>query len=208
MAELSNKTLAVLVFAALVVVIAGTVIQLGSFGGLTGFATSDQGYVNLTVNGTLAIQVNATNSSINFGACVPRPATTYSCVTNDSISCDNSPLGNCTGDVNSPQYIRLHNVGNIDANITVSSECTAAQLIGGTSPDFSFVTTQCNGTAISSWTTFTGSSQNACANLSYLGGNMLLYANVTIPNNAVGGTGPCADGVSTLTFTATTSLGN
>jgi hypothetical protein len=172
----------------------------------TGFASSDTGYVNLTINTTLAIQVDSTNATINFGACTPQAGTSYWCASNDSAACSGTPAnGNCSGDTTTPQFIRIDNVGNIDANITVLSECNAAQFIGGTSPAFDYIITQCNGTGVPSWTALSsGGATSACTNLSYLGGRMRLYTNVTIPNNAVGGNGGCS-GQSTLTFTATQS---
>jgi hypothetical protein len=201
MAEVSNTVLAALVVAALVVVIAGTVLHMNN--GLTGFATTGTGTVNLSINSTLAIQVNPSYNNINFGACTPRPAVSYSCDTRDAANCTgNNALGNCTGDdAAGSQFIEVDNVGNVDANVSVSSECTAAQLIGGTSPAFTFTTSQCNGTGVSAWTSL-DSAAVACHNVSYKGGAMRLFANVTIPYDAVGGTGGCSDTQSTLTFTA------
>ena len=202
MAELSNGTIALILLVAVLTVIGGTLLNKGGF---TGFATSDTGYVNLTINQTLAIQVDTNNSTINFGYCSPQAGTSYWCATNDSSACSGTPTnGNCTGDTTTAQFIRVDNVGNVDANITVQSECNATTLIGGTSPIFSYISTQCNGTATTSWTSFSSAGgTNACNNLSYLGGQLRIYANVTIPNNAVGGTGGCTN-QSDITFTATT----
>jgi hypothetical protein len=209
MAEISNTTLAVLVFAALVVVVAGTVLNMNSWqGGLTGFATSDSGNVSLSVSSTLAIQVNSSFNTINFTSCTPRGGSSYWCATNDSQYCDGtaaSANGNCTGDGLTPQYLQVDNVGNVNATVNVTSECDAAELIGGTSPAFQFMTTNCEGTAVSSWTNFNNNlQQSACTALVPSTGRMRLYVNVTIPNNAVGGTTDCSDNKSTLTFTATT----
>jgi hypothetical protein len=205
MVDVSNKTLAVLIGTTLFVLLVGTWLNLGADlpASITGHATTGTGTVNLSINSTLAIQVNALYNNINFGTCTPRPAATYSCGTDDSSICTGSnALGNCTGDTTSPQFIEVDNVGNVDANVSVSSECTAAQLIGGTSPAFTFVTTQCNGTGVSAWTSL-DSAAVACHNVSYKGGAMRLFANVTIPYDAVGGTGGCTDTQSTLTFTGT-----
>src|SRR5512141_2097795 len=110
MAEISNTTLVVLIIAALVVVAAGT------FMNFTGFLSSDTGFVNLTVGSSLNIQVDPTNKTINFGTCTPRGATSYWCASNDSAFCDGTVASNCTGDTASAQFIRLDNVGNVDAN--------------------------------------------------------------------------------------------
>lgn len=206
MAEISNTVLAVLVVAALVVVVAGTVINLN--GGITGFATEGSGNVTLTINSTLAIEVNAGNTIIDFGVCNPRAGSSYWCSSNDSVACTgaNNDQGNCTGDTTTPQYIQVDNVGNVDADVTLQSSCTAAQLIGGTSPAFEYVTTHCNGTAVGSWASITGGAgQAGCSNLSYEGGAMRFYANVTIPNNAA--PGGCGANSSIITFSAVTSTG-
>src|SRR5262249_28154911 len=148
------------------VIVAGTVINMQSFHtytGLTGFATSDTGTVNLTINSTLAIQVAPSFNNINFGTCSPRAGVSYWCSSDDSAVCSGSNnLGNCSGDSASPQYIRIDNVGNVNASVNVTSECNAAQLIGGTSPLFTFTTNNCNGTATTSWTTLDGSTHAAC----------------------------------------------
>jgi hypothetical protein len=203
MNEISNKTLALLVVATLAVVVASVFVRFnGPVGfGPTGFSVSDTGYVNLTINSTLAIQVNTGKKTIDYGQCVPRAGSSYYCATNDSAVCDSTVANNCTGDTTTPQYIEVDNIGNIDANITgVTSSCTAAQLIGGTSPAFQWISTQCNGTGQTTWRDF--GSSNVCTNLSYLGGAVRLYTNVTIPYNAIG---TCSNNQSTLTFTAVSS---
>ncbi len=199
MAEISNTTLAVLVVTALLVVVGGTLLN----GGLTGFATSDTGTVNLTINSTLAIQVAPGLGSISFGTCNPRPGASYWCSSNDTAACSGTnSLGNCSGDTTTPQYIRVDNAGNVNASVNVTSECTAANLIGGTSPLFQFVTTACNGTGVSTWTSLSSTTAAACDNVAYRGGQMQFYVNITVPNDASGGTGSCADAQATLTFSA------
>ncbi len=206
MVEVSNKSLAVLVLVVLAVVVGGTLFTLQSqkqVYGITGRATSDTGTVNLTINGTLAIQVATGYNSISFGTCSPRPGSAYWCSTNDTDACSGTnSLGNCSGDNVTPQYIRIDNVGNINASVNVTSECTADTLIGGTSPLFQFVTTACNGTGVSTWTSLSATTASACDNVAYLGGQMRFYVNVTIPQDAVGGSGSCVDNQATVTFSA------
>jgi hypothetical protein len=204
MAEITNNTLAILVFAALAVVIAGSFTMFGG-GGLTGFATSDSGNVTLTINESLNIQVDTGNKVIAFGGCTPRAATSYSCASNDTQVCDGTGLSNCTGDTITPQYIRVENVGNVNASVNVSSSCSAAQLIGGTSPGFQYVTTFCDGTNVSTWTTFSTvvGGEMACPNVAVGGSGFRLFANVTIPNNAQAS--GCTNGNAVLTFSAITA---
>jgi hypothetical protein len=201
MADITNNTLALLVFAALAVVIAGSLFTFG--GGITGFATSDTGNVTLTINESLNIQVDPANRVINFGACTPRAGTAYSCVTNDTLACDGVAGLNCTGDTATPQYIRVENVGNVNASVNVSTSCTAAQLIGGSSPGFAYSTTHCEGANVTTWTSFTSgvAGTMACPNTRVGGMGFRLYANVTIPNNALPSGCP-ASGTAVLTFSA------
>lgn len=206
MAEVSNTTLAALVVAALVVMVGGLLLQVGGNRfPLTGFAESDTGTVNLTVGTTLAIDVVSGFDSISFGTCSPRASASYYCASNDTIVCDNgsNSLGNCTGDTATAQYIRIDNVGNVDADVNVTSECSAADLIGGTGPAFSFNTQFCNETGVTTWTTLDSTTRRTCDNVSYLGGKLRFFVNVTIPQDAVaGGSGNCADDQATLTFSA------
>lgn len=198
MAEITNNTLAVLVFAALAVVLAGSLFTFG--GGITGFAPVDTGVVNLTIEEALHIQVDANNDTIDFGNCAPRVGS-YWCATNDTLACDGVAGGNCTGDTTAPQFLNIENVGNVDANVNITSSCTAAQLIGGTSPLFQYITTNCpDGNAQGTWTDLDGTSRIGCSNLtvgSTGASGFRMYANVTIPQDA---SQSCQQ--STITFTA------
>ena len=109
MAEISNSTLAILVFATLIGVVTSTVFLMNretGYSSLSGFATFDSGNVTLTINASLNIQVDTTNKTIAFGGCTPRASTSYSCSSNDTQVCDGSGLSNCTGDTIVPQFIR------------------------------------------------------------------------------------------------------
>jgi hypothetical protein len=203
--QISNAGLAVLVFATLISVVTATVLLAGrdipATGGLTGFATSDSGNVTLTINQSLNILVDG-NNTINFGACTPRAGVSYSCASNDTLRCDGVAGLNCTGDTSTPQFIRVENVGNVNASVNVSTSCTAAQLIGGSSPGFAYSTTHCEGANVTSWTNLvnTGNGTLACPNLAVGGQGFRLYANVTIPSNA--NPAGCVGGVAVLTFSA------
>lgn len=212
-AEVSNGMLASLVLVALVVIITGSLLNLSAlrsgstFAPITGRATNDSGTVNLTIGTTLAIDVATGFDSISFGTCSPRSGVSYYCASNDTIVCDNGSngLGNCTGDTATAQYIRVDNVGNIDADVNVTSECSAADLIGGTGPLFQFNSQFCNGTGVTTWTTLDSTTRSTCDNISYLGGQMRFYVNVTIPQDAAGGSGNCADDQAVVTFSAITA---
>ncbi len=204
MAEISNSTLALLVFAALVVTVGTTVYTINSDGttfGLTGRATSDTGNVSLSIASALNIQVDPGNSTIAFGTCTPRAGSNYTCASNDAVACDAVFGANCTGDNGSIRFIRVVNVGNVNASVNVTSSCTAATLIGGTNPQLQFQTTECNATNVTTWTTLGTTTTLACARIAPTSGAFRLFSNVTIPQDAVGSSGGCT-GTSTLTFTA------
>lgn len=207
MAEISNTTLAILVFATLIGVVTSTVVLMNQetrYVTLTGFAPVDTGNVNLTIQGALHIEVNTTLNTINFGTCAPRAGGPYWCASNDTAACNgDAALGNCTGDTTTPQFIQVHNVGNVDASVNITSSCTAATLIGGTSPLFQFITTDCEGANTTAWTSLSGTTASACTNLSYVStyGGFRMYANVTIPQNAA--QAGCPGGVATITFSGT-----
>jgi hypothetical protein len=202
MAEINNNTLAVFVFAALAAVLAGSLFIFG--GGITGFATSDSSAnISLTINSSLNIQVNASEATIAFGACTPRAGSTYTCASNDTEICDGLVGLNCTGDTATPQYIEVDNVGNVNASVNVSSSCSAAQLIGGSSPAFKYTVTDCDGGGnYLTWASFTtdAAGSMACNNTMVGGTGFRLYANVTIPNNA--NPGGCSNDAAVLTFSA------
>jgi hypothetical protein len=205
MAELSNTSLAILVFSTLIVTVASTVYFLNEENEfvLTGRALSDTGNITLAIATSLNILVDPGNESIDFGTCTPRAATSYWCASNDALACDTIVGENCTADTTTPQFIRVENVGNINASVNVTSSCAAADLIGGTSPALNFVTTNCDGTGQATWTALSSTTELACDAIVPTTGAFQLYVNVTIPNDAVGGTGPCITDLATLTFSAT-----
>lgn len=213
MVEFSNSAIATLILVTLVVAAAGTYVAFVNSPrdalSLTGFATQDSGNVTLTVNRTLAIEVDAAANSISFGTCSPRAGDTYWCASNDSAICDgvDNDQGNCTGDDGSEQYLQVDNIGNVDANVTLDSTCDASTLIGGTGSALQYITTHCNGTAVSTWTNIASSTpgQSGCSNVSFLGGSMRFYVNVTIPQDAIGYNGACAVNQTVVTFTAAAS---
>jgi len=200
MAEITNNTLAVLVFAALAVVLAGSLFTFG--GGITGFAPVDTGDVLLNIEESLHIEVDASNAVIDYGNCAPRAGQPYWCATNDAAACSgDNALGNCTGDTTAPQFLRVVNVGNVDASVNVTSSCPASTLIGGTGPLFQFITTQCtNGTGQATWTDLSATTALGCSNISFPGDSFRLYTNVTIPSDAAQS---CTNAV--LTFTGVTA---
>lgn len=133
MAEVSNKTLATLLIAAIVISLGGTLISLNKLGkvqvgimaGVTGRAT-DTGTVNVTIIEDLTIDVNDTNHGIDFGSGIVNDPNTYEDL--DSREW-NGTTGNHTGNGNwseTDDGILIENQGTVDLNITVQSGKLAA----------------------------------------------------------------------------------
>jgi len=137
MVDISNKTLAMIMVAAIVVSLGGLFVsldrlnklQLGGIDGITGFYIA-----NATVN--VSIQSSATitvvDSLINFGACTTPPGGTIINVSSNTTSAGEG--GNCTiaggGGTTFPDWIELRNDGNNNLNISVTFNATAAEFLG------------------------------------------------------------------------------
>jgi hypothetical protein len=146
MAEISNKTLAVLLVGAIVVSLMGTLISLQRLsdlsprgGQITGFATTNAtGTVQVTVNtgASLAVRRN-----INFGSVTPNS-------TGFNISSDfNGPESNDCSTVGACSGLEIENDGNARINLTMNSSSNASDLIGGTNPIMSFYVANGNSSA-------------------------------------------------------------
>ena len=122
--DISNKTLAIFLVAAIVVSVAGTMISLNKLQSVsyTGFATTATGNVSVNIQSQLSITTSDGNT-INFGQCTPQSGS------DTTINSESSP-SICTGQ-SFPQNISVRNDGNVDANVTVQfSKVGKAQ--GGT----------------------------------------------------------------------------
>jgi len=129
MAEVSNKTLATLLIAAIVISLGGTLISLNKLGkvqvgvmaGITGKAT-DTGMVNVTIIEDLTINVSDTNQGIDFGSGIVNTPNTYEDL--DSRN-DTAHAGNGNWS-ETDDGILIENQGTVDLNITVKSGKLAA----------------------------------------------------------------------------------
>jgi len=129
--EISNKTLAMFLVAAIVVSIAGTIISLNKLGQLgapiTGYATSGTGNVSLNVQSSLSI-TTADDNNIDFGACTPQSGTD-TVITSEANGGGTANI--CSAFV--ADEILVRNDGNVDANVTINaSDCGQASGTGCT----------------------------------------------------------------------------
>lgn len=214
--EYNNKTIIAALVVAIVVSLGGTVVVLTKLSGvdqtqvLTGFATTQDGYVNIDIASMLAIEIESGRGNIDFGTCEPNP-NWASNISSELTQSQNNASMNCTGGsmISAPDYISVMNTGNVDGIVNVTSNTLAASLLGGTSPSFRYrsvtgAPSGCPNIADTQQTylEFDGNSQKFCNNLSYhAGGNprAYLYVNLTVPKDASTGST-----TATLTFSAET----
>lgn len=135
MDDISNRTLALFLVAAIVVSAGGALIALQSTNnyGPTGFAV--EGQVNLTVGETLAISL--TDGSINFGECTLIPGTfTYVDSSQNNTQVNNSVCSlNAGWNSTGSDFIQVWNYGNVDANVTLTSDHTSISFFTGDDDD-------------------------------------------------------------------------
>ncbi|MFH1133553.1 MAG: hypothetical protein V1735_03620, partial [Nanoarchaeota archaeon] len=133
--DISNRTLAILMLFAIVISLGGLYLstnRLARIGGITGFASSGTGSVNVTIVSFNSIAIE--DALINFGNCTPTAGT------GDNLSSNESSEPACvtTGGTGSgvyPDNVSVSNDGNTNINVTVKTSNTGT-FIGGTSPKF------------------------------------------------------------------------
>ena len=206
--EISNKTLAMFLVAAIVVSLGGTILSLQRLNSIstTGYATANtQG--NATINVTSQTSLRFAINSVNFGTGSVNTTGGYTnCIMslNDTaaftkVGCLSFNANNAAG----PSFV-IENDGNTYVNLTLNASKNATGFIGGTSPAFEYAiyqneTTSCKLSIYneSNVSTVAANVVNICQNLSYLDteDTLRIYVRVTIPYDA-----PLV--TSTTTFTA------
>jgi len=219
--ELSNKALAVLLLAAVVISLGGTILSLNKMNSveIVGFATTSQGIVNLSISSLVSITTNE-SSLVNFGSCglnESRPVNITSMGDQDTaIYCPSYTGSNITN-------ISVRNDGNIVVNVSIESNVCApgggnetcdflnnSALPYTSNGLFQFMTINagrytwtggCSGPV--SWTIFNGSSTQyrACTNLaaSSPGNSFVTDFLIRLPQGL-------STGIKTATLTYTASV--
>lgn len=147
MADISNRTLAILMVAAILVSLGGLFIsldrlaklQVGAPPAITGFAGTGTGRANVSIQSILSITL-ADDSRIDFGACTVNPGndiileSNWTC-SGDAANCDtmNTTVGNggcarVAGMGLAPDNITIRNDGNEFANVTFTSLNTSSDI--------------------------------------------------------------------------------
>jgi len=134
MEEISNKTLAILLIAAIVISLGGTLISLNRLARIkvpmiTGFyGAAEEAIVQLEI--TALVQVNFTTDTINWGSGTVATGTDF-CVLN---SYDASIGANCTDFTPQTAGLVLENIGNRNVTLNITMEKDAPTFITGSSP--------------------------------------------------------------------------
>ena len=186
--EISNNTLAWLVFITIVASMAGSIISLDKINGITGLATSNtSGNVSVTIASTTSLTFALGN--LNFGSGTIDAAGGYvncTLVLNSTFNTTTNRSLGCIGFTNSTPLV-LENNGNTVLNVTLNFSAINSTFIGGSSlgssggPQFKFQIYQnesssCGqlNTTLVGWTEVTAPMVNGslsipmiCENLSY-----------------------------------------
>ena len=146
MKQISNKTLTYLLIAAIVVSVGGTMVSINRLNkamlqpGITGFAGTETGKVNVTIASVSSITIP--DAVIDFGSCSPNASTGTNVSSNNSNEW--GAPGVCTkagAAVAESDNITVQNDGNKNINISVKTSAIAgATFIGGTDPGFYYTT--------------------------------------------------------------------
>ena len=163
MTEVTNRTLAILLVCAIMISLAGTVVSLGRlkniYAPITGFASvNDSGSVLYYITVNAAIEFD--DNEIDFGSGYTSGG---SCTMNINASVGNvlrQDSAQCMEDwgtfASGSEYpFVIENYGNMDLNVSITSDSNASTFIGGTGPGFFWQAGQ-NETGSCNDTTFVG----------------------------------------------------
>ncbi|MFH0831568.1 MAG: hypothetical protein V1886_01745 [archaeon] len=217
MAEISNKTLAVFLAAAIVISLGGallTVLQVSNLAnmipalqGITGFGTT--GRVNVTV--AVVAQLNVAPANVEFG--VGYVAAGYTIA---ELNSSQAVPANWTSQSDwSAKDIGIANTGTVDINVNFTSDSTGTTMLGGTGSyaqydAYNNETSSCSaaasgvcGGALANLTAIESTAApgyEVCKNLSYVSGKRSLNISVVlgVPQDSASG-----NKTALWTFTAT-----
>ena len=175
--EISNKTLALFLVAAIVISLGGTIISLNKLNSLstTGFATSTGvALLNITTSSSIKFVV----STIDFGVgSVNTSGSNQNCTmyVNDTSTITKSGCINFSASVTPYGPFFLENDGSTNLNVTLNSTKNSTEFIGG---NYSIVKLQyavsnnesgsCTGVLSNyAWTDANRTDMNICTNLTY-----------------------------------------
>jgi hypothetical protein len=208
--ETVNKGIITLLVAAIVVSVGSTLIsldRLSSIGGITGFATTQQGTVIFNVNESLSITL--IDNEVDFGECLLNTSTGGMITYDSDVQWGNTDTNyNCTGlSAVGGDFMILENSGNVDAQINISASSTGADFIDASSGRGSlwfkgnnYLVGSCASGLVSTFTNISATTPyNICGNLTAQAtqNQMSIYYRLILPGDT-----PAGSKTNTITFTA------
>lgn len=197
----SLNNLNVLAYFILLLIFILTIFIILNIGGLTGRASTDYGYVNITIE--TGASINFTTNAIDFGSGQVDGGVSKALINSNGVS--ENGTWNYTND-----SLHLENIGNVNVSLELSIDSDVDTFLGGTSPAYQWnisnnESNSCTANASISLDTYFDANSTAvgiCSVLNYEDSNDSIFINVglTIPSDS--NTGNLS---STITATATTA---
>lgn len=206
--DISNKALAVLLIAAMIVSVGGALFTLASLGnisdvlkfsGITGFGTA--GVINVSIQ-QIAI-LNVSQPFIDFGVGYVTQGTAFAEIFSTGLRYNWTDVGGF-----SPSPLIIQNIGNVNLSVSIVSDKNALNFMGGgTAPSLSYEGYDSPGSCIgilqNGWTEIQengglqNNTQNVCSNIGFIDGTnwIYVYTYLKIPYNS-----PIGNKTATWTF--------
>jgi hypothetical protein len=192
--DMSNKSLALLLVAAIVISLGGALVSLNQLqkGGPVGLAT---GKVNVSITTNVSCNID---SNVSFGSSGQVLVTT----TLSTNSSNSGTYNDCTTNA-ACSGMAINNTGNVNVNVTFNASAAGATFLGTADSDFTYNTY--NGTGVNSsgypdpgckeilpgaWATVPTAATEICNNLTFADANdmMVIEFNVTLYSTTPPGT--------------------
>ncbi len=214
--EISNRTLAILLIAAIAISLGGTMLSLNRLAGLsrqpqiTGFATNPTGTAKVNVTSTASLRFSVPTLNFGIGYVNTSDSNQYCSMASGNGAGSKDGVHKCVNfnAANTFNSLEIENDGNRNLTLTLNSNKAASTFIGGSSPGFMFYTTNNDTSACPDpepdvWSDVNASAEmNICqgTGLDYLDSkdSMDIHLNITIPYNSLTG-----EQTVTLTVTGT-----
>ncbi len=198
----SESYLNIIAYVAILLIIVSFVFISLNIRGFTGRASTDYGYVNITIESSA--NINFTTDSIDFGAGQVSGGGFSALVNSNGVS--ENGTWNQTN-----QSLHLENIGNVNVSVDLTSDSDALTFIGGTNPGYQWnvsnnETNSCTpGITIDLDTYFNASTEGVrvCDVLNYEDSADSIFINVGLSIPSDSNTGNLS---SIITATATTSV--
>lgn len=195
MVDISNKALAMVLVAAIVVSLGGTMVSLNKLDGIGGITARafDVGVTNITIESD--VSVIFTTISVDFGSGFANESTcdfNTDGINPSTPACANSSDERGFNTGLSPLVIE--NIGTIDAQLNLSFDSDAADFLGGTTPGFWYKMEEleggsCTGLQNTAWTVVPDAADAiVCNTFEATGTDTLnIHFNLSIPEDADAG---------------------